>query len=200
MKKLFIIAAAMLMTGTGIAAEDVPLANLKFSPELGKARCAAQPGKGVTLAWQGAADTRAEKAVGTLKVRSKEESNVNLAGSVDSTFGEAVKTVLKNCGFTVEDRDADGVKASVDVTEFFAGSKKGFFTGETDAKGAMVLHFIKGGANYDLNLGATKSDKKLKKKKIQQLEEVLSGLLEEMAAQIGESPQLFEEIKKLADR
>ncbi len=188
----------MFIVSAAVAADDVPQANLKFSPDMGKAQCASQPGKDLNIAWQGVTDSRASKAVGTLKVRSKEEVDVSLAGDVDTTFGEAVKTVFKNCGFNVEGKDADGVKISVDVTEFFAGSKKGFFTGETAAKGSLVLHLTKGGANYDLNLGATKSDKRLKKKSIKQLEEVLSGLLEEMVLQIGDSPQLFEEIKKLA--
>ncbi len=131
-------------------------------------------------------------------MRSKDEVEVNLAGDVDTTFGQAAKTLFKNCGFSVEGKDADGVKVSVDVTEFFAGSKKGFFTGETNAKGALVVNLIKDGASFNFNFGATKSDKRLKKKNIAQLEGVLSGLLEEMVIQIGDSPQLFEEIKKLA--
>lgn len=198
MKQLLIIIAAMFIANLGLAAEDVPLAKLKFSSDLGKAQCASQPGKGLTLAWQGVTDSRASKAVGTLKVRSKDEVEVNLAGSVDSTFGEAVKTVFKNCGFNVEGKDADAVKVSVDVTEFFAGSKKGFFTGETDAKGSLVVNLVRGGASFNFSFGAARSDKRLKKKSITQLEGVLSGLLEEVTAQIGDSPQLFEEIKKLA--
>ncbi|MBI2092561.1 MAG: hypothetical protein HYT75_06185, partial [Deltaproteobacteria bacterium] len=114
-------------------------------------------------------------------------------------IGEAVKTVFKNCGFNVETKKgADGVETSVDVTDFFAGAKKGFLTGETEAKSSLSLHLAKGGASYDFNLGATKADKRLKKKNIAQLEEVLTGLLESVVTQIAESQALFEEIKKLA--
>ena len=201
MKKIFIIAAvAMFIASSGLAAEELPQVNLKFSPDIGKAQCASQPGKDVTLAWQGVSDTRESKGVGTVKVRSKEEAEVGLAGGIDSTFGEAIKTLFKNCGFNVEGADADGVKVSVDVTEFFAGSKKGFFTGETEAKGSIVVHLMKSGSSFNFNFGATRSDKGLRKKNIKRLEGVLNGLFEELVTQIGDSSQLFEEIKKLANR
>ena len=202
MKKVLVGFAISLFAVTAASAdnEPPPAANIKVSPDWGKAQCAAQPGLGITIIWDGVEDKRSNPVVGMLK-KKKEEFEVKLAATVDATIGEAVKTVFSNCGFAVETKkEAAGVVTSVEVVEFFAGAKKGFLTGETDAKGSLVLHFNKAGGTYDFNLGATKSDKRLKKRDIKQLEEVLTGLLESLAIQIVESPQLFEEVKKIAGR
>lgn len=174
---------------------------LKISPDWGKTQCANKPGNGINLIWEGVTDNRADKSVGVVKTK-KEETPVGFQGSVDDTIGTAVKTVLSNCGFNVETKkDAGaGVKVSVIVTEFFAGGKKSFLNRETDAKGAMTLHFMGNGATYDFNLSATKSDKRLTKNSITLLETVLTGLLESMVNQVSESPAVFAEVKKLAGK
>jgi len=200
MKKYLLIFLAVLMSGAAFADDAVlPLsARINVSPDLGKAQCAQQPGKGLKIVWKGVSDARHEKAVGSLK-KGKEESEVFLAGDVDATVGSALKTVFANCGFEVASGNGDGIKTTADLTEFFAGSKKGFFTGQTDAKGALTLHFVKGTSSYDFNLGATKSDKRLRKKGMKQIEEVLTALLEAIVVQIGESPSLFEELRKMGE-
>jgi uncharacterized lipoprotein YajG len=199
MNKYFISIFVLLISATAFSESEIPpAANIKVSPEWAKAQCASLPGKGITLAWSGLADKRSNSAVGTMK-KKDQVLEVALASSMESVVGEAVKTVFENCGFNVETKKgADGIEISVEVTEFFAGAKKGFFTGETEAKGLIALHFAKSGASYDFNLGATKADKRLKKKNIEQLEGVLTGLLESVVTQIAESPALLEEIKKLA--
>ena len=192
---------AILVSNVLLAEEaKQPLsANVKVSPDWGKGQCASQPGKGIKLAWSGVTDARKSPSVGTLK-KGDEETDIVLAGGVDPTVGEAIKTVFKNCGFDVVAKDAGGVSSSAEVTEFFAGAKKGFFTGETDAKGSVTLHFAGNGMSYEYNLGATKSDKRLRKKNIQQTEQVLTQLLEAIVIQIGESSSLFEELKKIAGK
>src|SRR3989338_8038258 len=196
MRKIFWTVIMIVFIPKVFAEVVAPTANIKISPDWAKAQCAAQPGKGVTLVWGGVTDKRASASVATLKSK-KEEVEVRLGKSPDAVVGDAVKTVLKNCGFTIETtKNASGVEISAELQELFAGAKKGFFTGETDAKGALVLHFNNGGATYDFNLGATRSDKRLKKKNIQQLEQVLKGLVETVVTQIGESPALFDEVKK----
>lgn len=176
--------------------EPPPVANIKISQELGKTQCASQPGKDIVLAWQGVNDKRENPAVASLKNR-KEEVDIKLASPVDVVIGDAIKTVLKNCGFDVKERSAKGIETSVDVVDFYAGARKKFFTGETEAKGSLVMHFKGVGSTYDFNLGATKSDKRLKKKNIKQLEEVLTGLLESIVIQVSESPILYTELKKM---
>ena len=199
--KIFFATMLALVLSVNVFADDAkPVASVKFAADIGAKQCASQPGKGITLSWGKVIDNRVTQAVGTFK-KGKEESDVTLAGSVDSMIGDAVKTVLKNCGFTVEDKKSAGaIETTLEVTEFFAGSVKHFFTGETNAKALLVLHLKKEGSTYDFNLGATKSDKRLRMKNISQLETVLSGLLEEAVLQIPESPALFTEIKKLAGK
>ena len=201
MKKTIIASFVFALFAMNVfAAEETLVANIKVSPDLGKAQCASQPGKGITIVWGGVVDQRDTKAVGTLKVRNNEQDEVMLAENPDATVGEAVRTVLKNCGYAVEmKKNAAGVKAVVTLNEFFAGSKKGFFMGETEAKGSMSIRFSGNNTTYDYNMGATKSDKRLKKKNVKQLEEVLSGLLEEIVVQLGESPALTAELKKLGE-
>lgn len=197
MRRIFLITLALTISSAVFADNAVPMATVKISPDWGKSQCASKPGKDIALVWKGVTDKRSNPIVGTLKNK-KEEFEVKLAGDVDSVIGEAVKTVLTNCGFTIETKNGTkGIETSVEVSEFFAGAKKGFFTGETDARGSLVVHFNNNGANYDFSLGATKSDKRLKKKDIRQLEEVLTGLLESVVTQIGESPALFAEVEKL---
>lgn len=199
MNKIFTIAVAVvLMSGAlSASAEEAALANIVVSPDLGKAQCASQPGKGMTISWQGVTDKRVNGSVGSLK-KGDDLTDVKLAGSVEQVVGTAIKTVFKNCGFNVVDGKSAGIKTSAELTEFFAGATKGFFTGETDAKGSISLDFNKDGYAYEYNIGATKSDKRLRKKKIGQLEQVLTGLLEAIVVQIGESPSLLDELKKMA--
>jgi len=196
MKKLLLVIVMTVFSGALLAEDAPPVANIKISPDWGKMQCASQPGKGLKIVWNGVVDSRNEKVVGSLK-KGKEETDVLLAKPVDEVIGEAIKTVLKNCGFELQDKDGSGIKMSAELTEFFAGAQKGFFTGQTDAKGSLTLHFVKGGSSYAFTLGATKSDKRLRKKNIEQLEQVLTGLLEAIVAQIGESPSLFEELRKM---
>lgn len=197
-KKIIFTLVMLLIPIFVLADGPLPTANIEVSPDWGKSQCASKPGKDITLVWGGVTDKRPNPVVGTLK-KKKDEFEIRLAGSVDSVIGEAVKAVLTNCGFVVETKkDAKGIETSVEVSEFFAGAKKGFLTGETDAKGSLVIHFNNNGANYDFSLGAERSDKRLKKKDIKQLEDVLTGLLETVVTQIGESPALFAEVKKLS--
>jgi len=199
-KKIISCFAIALFSLNAFAAEESPVANIKVSPDLGKAQCMSQPGKGLHIVWGGVVDRRDSKAVGTLKVRGNDQVEVMLAQDPDATIGEAVKTVLKNCGYSVETKKgAAGIKAVVTLNEFFAGSKKGFFMGETEAKGSMSVRFSGNNMTYDYNMGATKSDKRLKKKNVRQLEEVLSGLLDEIVVQLGESSALTAELKKLGE-
>lgn len=198
MGKIFFMVAALVFISASSFAEDAYVATIKTSPDLGKAQCASQPGKGITLVWGKVSDKRVSPAVGTFK-KGKEELDVLLAGPVDVVIGDVTKTVFKNCGYTVVDKNAPGaVTVSLDVNQFFAGSVKRWFTGETDAKASFSLHLRSELSSYDYDFGATKSDKGLRKKNIQRLEMVLSGLLEETFLQIAESPTLQKEIGKLA--
>jgi len=198
MDRIFFMVIALVFISVSSFAEDSHVATLKISPDLGKTQCASQPGKGVTLVWGKISDKRVSPAVGTFK-KGKEEFDVLLAGPVDVVIGDAIKTAFKNCGYTMVDKNVPGaVTVNVDVNQFFAGSVKRWFTGETDAKASFSLHLRSELSSYDYDFGATKSDKGLRKKNIQRLEAVLSGLLEETVLQIAESPTLQKEIDKLA--
>jgi hypothetical protein len=190
----------MFVAGSALA-ENAPLtANISVSPDWGKTQCASLPGKGMTIVWQGTTDKRENPSVGLLK-KGDDEFDVKLAAGVDATVGEAIKAVLKNCGFEMAaDKNAEGIKAEAEVLELFAGAKKGFLTGETNANGSLLVRFSNGGQSYDFNFGASKSDKRLKKKNIKQLEDVLTGLLEQLVVQIGESPALFSELKRMSGK
>jgi uncharacterized lipoprotein YajG len=198
MKKVLFIVLLMMISVLASAADEAAVANIAISPDWGKAQCASQPGKGITLIWNGVSDLRTSPTVGILK-KKDQEIEVKLAQSVDKLAGDALKNVFKNCGFEIKDK-GEGVKTSVDVTELFAGSKKGFAMGETEAKGTFALHFNNNGASYDYNLGASKFDKKLKKKNVKQLEEVLTGLMETIVTQVGESSALFSELKRISGK
>lgn len=197
MMKRIILALVLLSPSASFSAET-PVANIKVSADWGKAQCASEPGKGITLDLKSVEDKRAVKAVGTLKKRGDEEVEVLLSTPINDLVKDAVAAVFKNCGFEVKTDGTSGIATTIRVDKLFAGSKKGFFTGETDANGSLILHFANSGKTYDFNLSASKSDKKLKKKNVRQLEEVLTGLLESVVSQIGESPALITELKNLS--
>lgn len=198
MRKIFLVLVCSLFFSTvSSAADKQQLASVKVSPDWGKAQCASRPGDGVILNIKSVDDRRETKAVGTLK-KGDSEIEVLPADPIDVIVKNAVSTVLKNCGFDVRTGGGEGIATVIELDRFYAGAKKGLFTGETNATGAMVLRFSNNGRSYDFTLSASNQDKRLRKKNIKQLEDVLSGVMEMMVNQISESPQLFTELRTLA--
>jgi macrodomain Ter protein organizer (MatP/YcbG family) len=84
------------------------------------------------------------------------------------------------------------------LTEFFAGSKKGLITGETDAKGTMRMNIVKEGRSVDFEFGGQVHDKGLRKKNVKRIESTLSDVLAMMINNVTSTNQFSEAMKDLS--
>ncbi len=197
MKKFFTILACSLIAVSAAHAETLT-ATIKLSPTIGS-QCAPSMGKGVApIVWSGVNDKRPAAVIGVL-TQKKEQTEVVASEPVAKLLEQGLKTMFEKCGYTfASNANAAGIKMSVDLTDFFAGSKKGLITGETLAQGMMTVSVVKAGRSVDFEFGGEVHDKGLRKKNVKKIESTLSDVLAMMINNVTSTNKFAEAMNDLS--
>jgi uncharacterized lipoprotein YajG len=197
MKKVLTIVVLSLIAASVANAETLT-AKITLSPAIG-AQCTSAMGKSApSIIWNGVSDKRGTSAIGVL-TKKNQETEVVPSEPVAKLLDRGLKTMFEKCGYTfASNANANGVKVSADLTEFFAGSKKGLVTGETEAQGMMKLSMVKGGRSIDFEFGGQVHDKGLRKKNVKRIESTLSEVLTMMINDVTSTNKFADAMNELS--
>ena len=171
------------------------LIHLDIPPTFFKEVCP-QPIWSKTIVLDPVKDNREAALIGDQEKKGKETIFVESDKPLTTVFEAALTTLLTTCGVSIVPADATTPTLSVSIENFYAGVEKKSLTGKAAA--TSKLTFLENTSNTTtaaVEMGIEMESKRVKRKNIRQLTDVLNQLLKATLAQIPKTKQVQELFK-----
>lgn len=145
----------------------------------------------VALVWDGVVDKRVRPEVGLQTGRQGDPLPVFSQEPLNGVFDSAIKGLLTTCGMQFISSTAEEIShLSIEIQEFSVGVAKKLVTGKADARSELRITLRRGNQLKTIDLSSEIETKKVRKKKIRQVEETLNELFIQTLEQIPEVTDL----------
>lgn len=184
---------AFILTPTLALSEDVKSVGLKLPPYFSTQTCKTPVWKNTEVIWTGVRDLRAQKEVGSVNVRGKQETSLVASPQIEAVFDAALKDLFTTCGLKLKTvsnpQNEKGLKIGVEIQEFHADLNKKYVTSEASGKARLTVTLEGEKQKKVVEIGYSSQNKSVRIPGDKAVENTLAELFEKTLEQVPHHPQ-----------
>lgn len=188
-----IIVIIVMMTSVATNAEAPAQIGLALPPHFAAEVCASRSWNDLHVVWGGVKDLRPSKEIGAQQQKGKEPVMVESQVPLEQVVDAALKQVLAACGMKFAgEGDADALKLSAGIREFYVGVEKGLVTGKSKAVSSLEFVGGRGNSMSTVSIGYETEAKKIRSGDIKQLTQTINELFASIIRRAATAPEMKE--------